>query len=161
MDYAYWLREAYKEASRSPDPSTANGAIIINRFDRIISKGCNTYHEYIDGEYNLNDRNEKSKHLVHAERKAIFKAARNGECTDGATIICPWRPCLDCAMGILDSGIKKIVGHGDAMEKLPDRWRDNMLLAHLKLIDAGIDYIIYNGKLDAPAVLFNGELWYP
>jgi len=45
----------------------------------------------------------------HAERNAIFNAARKGIATEGAKIIC-WCgvPCHDCSIAIVQAGIKKV-----------------------------------------------------
>ncbi len=46
----------------------------------------------------------------HAERNAIFNASKRGTSTKGATMYC-WCscPCHECAIAIVQSGIKKVV----------------------------------------------------
>lgn len=46
---------------------------------------------------------------VHAEANAICQAARNGIAIDGATLYCRMTPCRNCAMLIINSGIKRVV----------------------------------------------------
>jgi len=45
---------------------------------------------------------------IHAEMNAISFAARYGTSTDGATLICSWSPCLECAKIVVGSGIKEV-----------------------------------------------------
>jgi dCMP deaminase len=42
-------------------------------------------------------RPAKHKWTEHAERNAIFAAARAGIPIDGCTMYLPWFPCMDCA----------------------------------------------------------------
>jgi len=43
--------------------------------------------------------------IEHAERNAIFAAARSGLATAGATLIATFHPCADCARAIVQAGI--------------------------------------------------------
>ncbi len=53
---------------------------------------------------------------VHAEANAICQAARNGISIDGATLYCRMTPCRNCAMMIINSGIKRVVVQKDYHE---------------------------------------------
>ena len=43
--------------------------------------------------------------IEHAERNAIFAAARTGLATAGSTLIATFHPCADCARAIVQAGI--------------------------------------------------------
>lgn len=45
----------------------------------------------------------------HAERNAIYLAARSGTPLYGCTLYVPWFPCTDCARAILQVGIARLV----------------------------------------------------
>jgi dCMP deaminase len=45
----------------------------------------------------------------HAERNAIFLAARNGVATEGKGMAVNWYPCADCARAIVQSGISHLI----------------------------------------------------
>ena len=47
-------------------------------------------------------------HEIHAEMNAIAFAARYGTKTQGATLICSWSPCLECAKIVVAAGIKQV-----------------------------------------------------
>lgn len=50
---------------------------------------------------------------VHAEANALFLAARVGHATKGATMYCYCTiPCIRCAVGIIQAGIKEVVCTG-------------------------------------------------
>jgi dCMP deaminase len=44
--------------------------------------------------------------MEHAERRAIFEAARRGDATAGAHMTTTFFPCIDCARAIVEAGIR-------------------------------------------------------
>lgn len=46
--------------------------------------------------------------VLHAEMNALTKVARSTESSDGATLFCTHAPCIECAKGIYQSGIKNV-----------------------------------------------------
>ena len=105
------LRKAYNYASIvSSDLNTQNGAIIVNNGE-IISMGANSIPLNVKIDDNRLKRPDKYNYIEHAERNAIYNAAKQGKSTYGATMYCPWFACTDCARAIIQSGIKKVVGH--------------------------------------------------
>ena len=56
------------------------------------------------------------KRTVHAEANAILQAAKNGMSIKGGTIFTRMMPCIDCAMLIVNSGLKKVVAKKDYHE---------------------------------------------
>lgn len=94
----------------SKDRSTKVGAIIVdpnkvvilmgyNGFPREFDDDCNSYHE----------RPAKYKWTEHAERNAIYNAARQGISVVGCTMYVCLFPCIDCSRGIVQSGISTLV----------------------------------------------------
>lgn len=47
--------------------------------------------------------------VVHAEANAIYWCAKSDISTDGATLYQTLSPCATCALGIIQSGIKRVV----------------------------------------------------
>lgn len=93
-------------AKKSSDPVTKVGAVIIA--DDFIIEGYNKLAAFNDYSiYWVSDK--KHKRVIHAEISAISKAAKFGVPIDGGTIYCSLFPCLNCALTIISSGIKKIV----------------------------------------------------
>lgn len=166
-----YLREAYKEAVKSPDPSNQNGAILVERewskhfcyTEEIVAYGYNTFPPQIPITPELlNDRDQKLFFIEHAERYCIYNGVRNRANFDRCTLYVPWFACSDCARAIGLVGIRKVIGHKQRMDTTPERWK--------KSVDAGLDYLIklgvelefYDGPIfDAPSILVNGQFWNP
>jgi dCMP deaminase len=70
--------------------------------------GCNSFPP---GVRNLPERiagDNRFIWLEHAERAAIFEAARRGIATDGGTLVSTYFPCTDCARAIVQTGVKTV-----------------------------------------------------
>jgi dCMP deaminase len=111
-DWNSWFMEGvYWVASKSKDPKTKIGAIIV-KDKRIVSTGYNGLPIGVDDTIQArNERPDKYKWYEHAERNAIYAAAKFGISTDGATLYTNALPCADCARGIIQSGITSVYVH--------------------------------------------------
>ena len=69
---------------------------------KIISVGCNTFPK---GFPHIQERPAKYSWIEHAERNAIYTAARNGVGLEGSSMYLNWYPCVPCARAIIQSGI--------------------------------------------------------
>jgi len=107
----WFLQGVYWVASKSKDPKTKIGAILV-KDRRIISTGYNGIPIGVDDKIDVrNQRPEKYKWFEHAERNSIYSAAKHGINTDGAILYTNSLPCVDCARGIIQSGIKCVYIH--------------------------------------------------
>ncbi len=98
---------AVKTANRSPNRPRKVGAVIVATDGGEIA-ACN---DYPRGVRDLEERHEGDGRLIwqeHAERNAIFAAARQGRRLEGATIFSTYFPCADCARAIVQSGISRL-----------------------------------------------------
>ena len=153
-----YLRGAYNVSGFSPDKSTKVGAILVNAPGEIISITYNLPLVSLSEGYS---REDKYTYTVHAEERAILLAAKRGVSTEASTLYCPWAACHDCAKAIVVAGIKKVVAHGDALDKTPDRWADSIQAATRLFEENGVEYVKFYGKIGECQNLFNGEIWYP
>jgi len=98
-------------SSWSKDQSTQVGAVIVDDKKTILSIGYNGFPRGCDDEKKeRHERPAKYLYTEHAERNAIYNAARNGIKLDETTLyVSSLFPCVDCARAIIQSGIKKIV----------------------------------------------------
>lgn len=160
FDEVTCLRMAYREARKSPDTSTQNGAIIIDATGKYMSSGHNspTPGFHVEDEHVVAD---KYAYMEHAERAAVFNAARYGVRTFGATMYCPWASCQDCARAIVCAGIKRLVRHADAMRQTPERWKISMLCGDTIMLGGGVEIIEVEGPVNGPAVRLDSQLWTP
>lgn len=157
------LKTAYDFARFSPDQSNQNGAYIEHR-NGDMSMGFNDFPSHISDSQQIEllaDRDEKLFYIGHAERCAIYTAAKLGRACEGETLICPWFACSDCAKAIIFSGIVRVIGHKQRMEMTHDRWKDNVAKANQMLIDHGVELEFYDGKIGCAPIIVNGEKWYP
>jgi dCMP deaminase len=95
-------------ATWSEDQSRKVGAVIVgpandiraigfNGLPRRVSAQHDARHSKVDG--------EKYYWFEHAERNAIYNAARSGISTEGCRMYTSLFPCADCTRGIIQSGI--------------------------------------------------------
>lgn len=163
----YWLLVAYNQASKSPDLSTQNGAIIVDKSwedgnkEIKFSFASNTFPPLIKSTPERLQYPLKRDYIEHAERGAIYDASLKGIATENATMFCPWFACVECSRAIICSGIKQVIGHQDMMDKTPDRWKESIKVAFDLLNEAGVKTELIVGKLGGPLLRFNSEIWEP
>ena len=155
----YFLKLAYEHAKKySPDPRTQNGAILVNAKSlEIISYGANCFPDGVQALPERLERAVKYQYLEHAERCAIFSAAKKGYATQGAILYVPWFACADCAKAIIGSGISCVVGHAAPCQSI-NAWNSSIEIG-LKLLDeAKVPYRYYEGRIGVAGLLFDGEM---
>ncbi len=94
----------------SKDRSTKVGAVIVGPNYEIRSTGVNGFPRGVndDAEYR-HERPMKYKWTEHAERNAIYNAARVGVSVAGCRVYVSWCPCMDCARAIVQTGILEVI----------------------------------------------------
>jgi dCMP deaminase len=174
-----YLLMAYHKATESPDPSTQNGAVIpyklgppmkiqkasgdvMDIFDEEFTlEACNTFPKGVLSKPERHERPLKYNYIEHAERGAVYEAARWGVKLTGLTMYVPWAACSDCARSIICSGIRRLVMHKDMMDRTPEHWKESIRHAFDMFNESGIILDYVEGKLNAPAIRMNGEIWTP
>ena len=111
MDWdSYFTSMAKLVASKSKDRSTKVGCVIVGPSNEVRSTGYNGFCRGIDDNVEARHcRSEKYLWAEHAERNAIYNAARNGIRLEDCTLYSTIFPCSDCARGIIQSGIRRVV----------------------------------------------------
>ncbi len=143
MDWAsYFINIANTVREKSKDPSSKIGAVIVGPEKQIISTGFNGFPRGID-ETDLTrwERPIKYQFVEHAERNAIYNAARHGIAVRGCAMYIvgfgpPTVPCVECAKAVIQSGITRVVGY--AMKGVPKSWIADLAFANDLLIEAGV-----------------------
>ena len=97
-------------ASRSKDPNTKVGAIIVDKNNKQISMGYNGFPAGLREYEERWEKPEKYKWVVHAEMNAIFNADTS---IKGCKIYLPFWPCEKCILGIAAAGIDVVCVKGD------------------------------------------------
>lgn len=134
------MRMACKTATNSPDPSTQNGAVLANILGDpyIETAACNQFPDGVQYSDERWERPLKYSFIEHAERGAIFAAAKTGLLTEGLVLVCPWAACADCARAIACSGISRLVTLPRNPSQTNPRWKDSIEIADTILNEAGV-----------------------
>lgn len=145
--YKRYLKLAAEIATWSKDPSTQVGAVVVGSKGQILSQGYNGFPRGIsDSNKRLNDRDVKLSLVVHAEMNAIFNASYSGVSLDGATIFIHGLPaCSECAKGIIQVGIKKVVVSKQCIEA-KTHWNDSWNKSKAMFAEAGIAIFVIDDK---------------
>lgn len=94
----------------SKDESRKVGCVIVGSSNEIRAIGYNGFPRGVDDDVeDRRDRPSKYKWTEHAERNAIFHAARVGISLEGCRMYLPWFPCMDCARAIVQTGIVQLI----------------------------------------------------
>ena len=141
----YFFNIAEEVKKKSKDNNTQIGAVIVGQDKEIVSTGYNSFPRGIDD--NKTDRQKKPEKYFwfeHAERNAIYNAARIGVSTKGCTIYLTCDiPCADCARGIINAGIIKIFAKKDAGAK-SKKWDESAERSMQMFKEAGVEVEWYD-----------------
>lgn len=118
------MRVAQEISSWSKDPSKQIGAVAVNSDRRILATGYNGFPKGIeDIPARYEDRTIKYDLVVHAEMNCIYNATFSGISLKDSTMYVWGLPvCHDCAKGIIQVGINRIV---IGMLDSPQKWLDS------------------------------------
>lgn len=137
MAHAKFIGELY-----SKDQSSKVGALILGEDNEPLSWGYNGFPRGANddpGQHpERHDRTkEKYQWAEHAERNAIYSAARSGHQLRGSRIYVSTLPtCVDCARAIVQAGIKEVYVEADAL--LVERWKESWDLAYRIYCETGV-----------------------
>jgi dCMP deaminase len=142
----YFSSIMYLIAMKSKDEKTQNGAIIVGPDNEIISTGYNSFPRGInDNLHERQERPEKYFWFEHAERNAIYNAARIGVSLKNCKIYVTGIPCMDCARGIVQSGINEIVIHDLSYNS--NLWEEHSKRTLILFEEAKINIRFYKGDI--------------
>ena len=147
MDWKeYFLNIAESVKLKSKDQRTQIGAVIVGQDKEIVSTGFNSFPRGIDD--NVQERQERPEKyfwMEHAERNALYNAARIGVSTKGTTMYLTCGiPCTDCAKGIISSGVKSIYCNREDTTKNREYWDEHAKRSLVMFQEAGVEIFYYN-----------------
>ncbi|MCX6606868.1 MAG: deaminase [Acidobacteria bacterium] len=140
QDDLRWLALSAKKGLESSDHKTKIGCIIVRPDKSILSEACNTFPEgVVDTIEKRKSAPDKYFWIEHAERNAIYAAARLGISTAGATLFVEITPCVDCARAIIQAGLVEVViNHDRTTEYRSERYSSEHSVSLEMLAEAGI-----------------------
>ena len=106
----YFMSMVYLAASKSKDERTHIGAVIVGKDNEIKSTGYNSFVRKLrDDVLERQKKPEKYFWFEHAERNAIYNATLIGTSLKGCKMYTNGIPCMDCARGVVQSGILEVI----------------------------------------------------
>lgn len=143
MDYESAMLLAYDMATASLDPSTQNGAVLLDFLGDPIGTGWNHFPDGVDEKYWHGEKADKYARVVHAEVSAIIDAARLGKSVIGSTLVCPWAACSNCAKHVADAGVKRLVRHSYSNNGVTtgSHWYEDCLIGDEIFNSVGLEII--------------------
>lgn len=108
--HQYFLAIADVVRTKSRDPNTQIGAVIVDDDNQIVATGYNGLPRGAVYSPERLERPTKYDFFEHAERNAIYAAARRGIPLKGCRLYLSGThfSCLECARAIIQTGIKAI-----------------------------------------------------
>lgn len=150
----YFIGMAEHVAKKSKDRSTKVGVVVVGPDHEIRSTGFNGFPRGCLEEVELGtlfpEANEKieARHqrplkyawTEHAERNAIYHAARIGVSLKGCTMYFNYEPipCTDCARAIIQAGITRLVGYNRPFPGKGSHWEEDGKISREMLQEAGV-----------------------
>lgn len=141
----YFRNIAHQVKLKSKDEKTQIGAVIVGADNEIVSTGYNSFPRGIDDSVaERQERPEKYYWFEHAERNAIYNAARIGAITKGCTIyLTCGTPCCDCARGIINAGILKVYLEAGKVGAKSPHWDEHSIRSLQMFDEAGVEVEYY------------------
>ncbi len=139
---ARFLRLAREISTWSKDRSTQIGAVIVGEDKTPGPYGFNGFPRFVDDDLEArHTRPEKYKWTEHAERNAIYNAARIGVALKGCTMYVTHVPCADCARAIIQVGIERVVVDAASLvdRDFAERWGEDERVTKDMLEEVGVE----------------------
>lgn len=149
-------------AAKSKDESTKCGCVIVGPDNEVRTTGYNGMTRGCDD--NIPERSERPEKYFwyeHAERNAIYNAANNGIVLKGSTAYVTGAPCMDCARGLVQSGIEEVVwlSRFDAKMMENEKWKDSIERTILLFEETNVAYRMIDVTFKSPKIFVNGEIY--
>lgn len=135
-----FLKLAKHISGWSRDPSTQTGCVIVDSYNRVLSVGYNGFPGGVDDTPDrYQDREVKYRFVAHCDLNAIYSAARIGVSLVGSTMYLTGAPCHECAKGIIQVGIKRVVWPVENTFEQTERWKLSMETMKTMMKEAGVE----------------------
>ena len=161
-----YITMCYLVGMRSRDGHTHVGSVITDSDNVLVSTGYNSLPRgiEIDAEEKRLSREggEKYYWMEHAERNAIYNAARRGTVLKGCKIYVPWLPCCDCARAVIQTGIAEVIIHRNGQDfydkHTNGKWLDSYKRTTDMFLEAGVRLRFVSCDVVVPEIYMNGKI---
>ena len=141
MNYdEYFISLAKVVASKSKDPSTKVGAVIVGPGREVRSTGYNGFPRRVKETPERWARPFKYQLVCHAELNSILQAARSGVSVLNCSLYISTNsiPCASCAAAVIQAGIIEVVGPVGEFPGKGSQWEESLKLGRDILLEAGV-----------------------
>lgn len=105
-----FMKMCFILSQRSIDTSSKCGCMIVHKDGSILSVGYNNpVRGANDSTIPIDEYPTKYYYMEHAERNAIYNAAKHGICLENSIFYITGFPCIDCFRAIIQVGAYKII----------------------------------------------------
>lgn len=144
--HEFFLADAFFVSGKSKDESTKCGCVITSKDHDALVRGWNDHPRGITDSPERRSRPAKYFWTEHAERNAIYNAARIGVSLKGATAYVTRVPCPDCARALIQAGICEVVTTmADDEEAFAERLNTTISITMLE--EAGVGITLYGTRV--------------
>ena len=162
-----YMTMCYLVGMRSRDEHTHVGSVIVDSDNVLVSTGYNSYPRNIEpdpeGKRASREGGEKYYWMEHAERNAIYNAARRGTVLKGCRLYVPWTPCCDCARGIIQTGISEVIIHKNGEDfynqNTSGQWLESHKRTQEMFKEAGVNIRYIECQIVVPEIYMNGIIY--
>lgn len=137
-------------AQWSKDRSTKMACVIVGPDREVRTLGYNGFPRGVNDDVEeRHQRPAKYQWTEHAERNAIYNAARGNTHLAGCTAYVPWFPCMDCARALVQSGIVTLVAYKPDFND--PKWGEDFKNVVVLLSEAGVLIRYVEGTVERAA----------
>jgi len=141
----YFMTMVYLVAMRSKDKSTHVGAVVVDDLNIVRSMGYNSFVRGINDDVpERQERPEKYFWFEHAERNAIYNSQLS---LRGCRMYTNGIPCMDCARGVVQEGIKEVIIDKAWNDDNREKWQEHTAKSMEMFGEAGIKVRFWGGNL--------------
>lgn len=133
-----WIAHFYEMAllvsTRSKDPSTRVGALVVDSERRIVGSGYNGFPRgVVDDPARYAERSLKLSMVVHAEVNAVLNATRS---VRDCTVFSTRAPCSGCSGVLIQSGVATVICPDQPANS---KWVDDWMIAKQMLLESCVE----------------------
>ncbi|MDP2672338.1 MAG: deaminase [Nanoarchaeota archaeon] len=144
----YFMSMVYLVASKSKDERTHIGAVIVGKDNEIKSTGYNSFVRKLRDDVSERQKKpEKYFWFEHAERNAIYNATLIGTSLKGCKMYTNGIPCMDCARGVVQSGIEEVIVDKNWNEDNSEKWSEHAKRTIQMFKEAEVNLRYWKGKI--------------
>lgn len=126
----------------SKDPNRKVGAIILEKDTYIqLSAGYNGFPRNCKETKMRWKKENKYDYVIHAELNAIVHAARTNSNISNSIMVVTRFPCNNCALAIIQAGIKMVCTFEPEWSSLSDKWKRSFHMSKELLDECGVKIV--------------------